>query len=31
MVVVVVVVVVRDGGRMIFVTEVYRRLTWAIG
>lgn len=29
--VVVVVVVVRDGGRMIFVTKVYRRLTWAIG
>lgn len=22
------VVVVRDGGRMIFVTKVYRRLTW---
>lgn len=29
--VVVVVVVVRDEGRMIFVTKVYRRLTWAIG
>lgn len=28
---VVVVVVVRDGGRMILVTKVYRRLTWAIG
>lgn len=28
---VVVVVVVRDGGYMIFVTKVYRRLTWAIG
>lgn len=31
MVVVVVVVVVRDGGRMIFVTKVSRRLTWGIG
>lgn len=31
MVVVVVVVVVRDGGRMILVTKVYRRLTWGIG
>lgn len=29
--VVVVVVVVRDGGYMILVTKVSRRLTWAIG